>query len=309
MENFRDFISFNEMPIQINKIGGWGDKSRPYGFKRDDIGIMNSDRGIAKIKQKWSKVPQNFNTYICRSALCFKQFEIGEVDEDFVRNQLGLKIVPNPTAPDEIFIDPQSINYIVTNNRGDERMPLNAWTLAHRFAHALWTSRNKTKSETYAHFEREFWRDMERIVEGVYGVSINATRGYTVDRNTSTILAKVCTAIGTMGSARKDQLRNHTEFLHELFAQYVISQKITFNPLPKSIKYFKMPDERSSYSSYSYGKPYERQQQRGSFSSLYNREPLDLESWNEYIQEGLVQQTENHLGHVLLSCVGKIYVM
>ena len=323
MENFREFALndetclskhvMNEMPIQIQKVGGWGDKARPYGYKKDDIGIMNRERGIEKITRKWSKVKQNFNTYICRSSQCFKHIEVGEVNEDFVRNQLGLKIVPNPTKPDEIKIDPNSINYIITNNRGAERVMLNYWTLAHRFGHAISAGRGHTgaaTNNTYEYFEREFWADMRRIIEGAYGVKISFNGRFVEGRNGRTIMKKVLEAMGTMGSARKAQLREYFEFPHEILAQYIIEQRVKFNNLPRSIKYFKMPEE-GSYRSGGYGGygSYEPTQTRGFQSSVDSKDELDLESWNEYIQEGFTDATAYNLEQVLESCVGKIYVM
>jgi hypothetical protein len=124
-----------------------------------------------------------------------------------------------------------------------------------------------------------------------------------------TIMRKVLEAMGTMGSARNGQLREYFEFPHELLAQYIIEQRVKFNPLPRSIRYFKMPEE-SEYrrSSSGYGS-YEPSQQRGYQSSVYNKDPLDLESWNEYITDGLAETVAHNIEAVLDSCVGKIYVM
>lgn len=312
MDNFREF-ALNEMPIQINKLGGWGDKARPYGYKKDDIGIMNSERGVEKITRKWAKVKQNFNTFVCRSSQCFRHVEVGEVNANFVQEKLGLKIVPNPTQPNEIKIDPDAITYIVTNNRGAERVMLNYWTLAHRFGHAVAAGRDRTgqnnNNGTYAYFEREFWGEIRRVIEGVYGVRIPFNGRFVEGRNNMTIMKKVLETIGTMGSARKAQLREYFEFPHELLAQYIIEQKVKFNPLPRSIRYFKMPEE-SSYrrSSNGYGS-YEPSQARGYQSSVYAKDPLDLESWNEYLTDGLAETVAYNLESVLDSCVGKIYVM
>lgn len=302
MENFREF-AMNEMPIQINKVGGWGDKDRPYGYKKDDIGIMKSERGIEKITRKWSKVKQNFNTYICRSSKCFKHLAVGMVDENFVRDQLGLKIVPNPTQPDEIKIDPQSINYIVTNNRGAERVMLNYWTLAHRFGHAIDSGTNRSANNSYTYFVREFWADMRRIIEGCYKIEIPIYNNFVQNRNSRAILKKVLEKMGTMGSARKGQLREYFEFPHELLAQYIIEQRVKFNPLPWSIDYFKMPDENE------YGYRRDRMSRGGWQSSIRARDEIDLENWNEYIQDGFAETCAYNIENVLDSCVGKIFVM
>lgn len=304
MGQFKDWL-ISEMPIQINKVGNWGDKARPYGYKKDDIGIMKSDKGIEKITRKWSKVPQNFNTYVCRSSQCFKHIEVGEVNADFVQNQLGLKIVDNPTKPDEIKIEPESINYIVTNNRGAERVMLNYWTLAHRFGHAVSAGgRNSRGSLEYQVFEREFWEGVQQLLEGAYGMRVNIKNGIVQDRNARTIIKKLLHAIGTMGSARKEQLREYFEFPHELMAQYIIEQRIRFNPLPNHLQYFKTPERGSNGGYGRYGEP----EKRGGYMSNMHAKTSDLEDWNEYLTE-MANLTENNLDRVLHSCVGKIYVM
>jgi hypothetical protein len=300
MDNFKQWL-MSEMPIQLNKTGGWGDTDKKYGYQKDDIGILNNERGINKITLKWSKVKQNFNTWACRSSKCFQQIEVGEVDEDFVRDQLGLKIVPNPTQPDEIKIDPSSINYIVTNNRGAERMPLNAWTLAHRFGHAIGAGgRRRVENVEWNYFLKELWGDVRRIAEGVYNYKLQFSGGFPMGANNNAITKQLCMALGTMKSARSKTLREFFEFPYELVAQHIIEQRIRFNPLAKSLSYWKKPEERN----YGSGPP-----ERGYRTSLFSRDEYDRESWNEYIQEGFAETVNEHIERVLNSCVGKIYVM
>jgi hypothetical protein len=52
MDGFKHFLS--EMPIALNKVGKWGEKDRPYGYGRPDIGIMNNVRGLEKIGRGWA---------------------------------------------------------------------------------------------------------------------------------------------------------------------------------------------------------------------------------------------------------------
>jgi hypothetical protein len=295
MLNFHDWL-LSEMPIQIQKVGGWGEKDRPYGYRKDDLKIM--ERGIEKITAKWAKSQEQFNTFICRSSNCFKYIEVGQVDEDFVREKLGLKIVPNPTQPDEIKVDPNAITYIVTNNRGADRIPLTAWTLAHRFGHAIAATGRMSRKPmpAFEYFTNELMRDLRMIIEQAYGENVRFQYGSPADANQARMMQKVCCAIGTMKSARDGTLRNIFEFAYELIAQYIITGKITFNPLPKSIAYYKT-DEND------YGRRTSRR------ASLYSRYDYDLESTNEYIEDSLKETVTMNIQTVLSSCVGKIFVM
>lgn len=258
---------------------------------------------MACFKRKWAKVEENFNTWVCRSASCFKVREVGQVEENYVRDVLKLKIVPNPKNPDEINIDPESINYIVTNNFGDQRIALGAWTLAHRFGHVL-ESGNK-KVAAYEYFVNEFWRDIRWFFRSVYDHELEVSQyqsgTYTLNGNANNILKSFFQQIGTMKSAREKTLRNAREFTHELFAQYIITGQVKFNPLPRSIKYWKNPTDTRWYP---------REKQRGSWSFISNKKtPEEFEEYNEHLQENLAEMTKTNIEYTLHGCVGKIFVM
>jgi hypothetical protein len=282
MKGFRDFI-VNEMPIAIHKVGKWGEKDKRYGYGQPDIGIMQNQRGIEKIGEKWARVEQKINAFVCRSPNCYKVQQDGEVDVDYIQNTLKLNVVNHPTqSPDEIFVDPEAITFILANNKGGERMPLNYWVMAHRLGHAM-KGRGKG-NQSFNYYSRELWNDIRRIIEGAYNYRVSMSGEFAADSDSSNILRNFCQAIGTMRSARTKQLPNPYEFTYELTAQWITQGKVSFNPLPRSIKYFKKP-ENSIYS---------QERQRGYFSSLYSRDPDNFESWNEYVQDHLKPMVEIH---------------
>lgn len=282
MDSFRQFF---EMPVtNFQLLGQWSDpKAKRYGYHRDDIGILTNPAGVEKIKRKWSKTEMPFDLYFLRSPQGYKVREVGEVDQEYLRDVLKINIQ----------INPQAITVIFTQNMGAERMPMNYWTIAHRFGHAL-----ARKSQAYDYYERELRNEMLRIAQDIYGYGSSRSYGYGYDygyqdkarrENPDTILKGLAQAIGTMGSARKRLLRNFNEFFHELLAQYIIEGKVRFNPLPNLIP-----------TRYAWGRP------EGNWQRVGKEE---IESWNEYIQESLTELVNNNLAVALQQSIGKIYVM
>lgn len=267
------------MPIQVKTLGNWEDKENKYRWDKPSINLLTNPVGVQKIIQKWSKLPQQFNAWMLKGPGVSKYNEIGQVDEAFLTNNLKLKIVPNPTKPDEINIDPNAINVIYTQNIGSEKVPMNYWTIAHRFGHTV-----RRNNKVWNYFTRELEKDIVTVMDNVFGrTPSNNTYGF--DAAGKTLLKKFANALGTMGSTRKNQLRNFDEFAFELLAQYMITGKVTFNRLP-----FKMIDR------YAWGNP----------QHIYPRK--QNKNWNDYI-EYMEEKYQNILEEIVEYAVGKIFIM
>jgi hypothetical protein len=292
MDGFKHFLS--EMPIALNKVGKWGEKDRPYGYGRPDIGIMNNVRGLEKIGRGWAKVQQQFNVYLCRSSECFKVNQVGEVDEDYLRSVLKLNVVPSPTGnPNDVVIDKNAITVIFANNKGVERIHLGAWGLAHRCGHGIMGLQKSNVSFDY--YARELWLEIRRIINGAYGLNVRLSDKFAADSNSENILKSFCYSVGTMKSCRDKNLVRAFEFTYELLAQWITQGKVSFNPLPRNFKYWKQGEV-----------DYTGKQERGSW--FYASVSDDFESWAEQL-EYLKDQVESNLDHALESAVGRIYVM
>ena len=88
-----------------------------------------------------------------------------------------------------------------------------------------------------------------------------------------------------MKSAREGNLRNWGEFAHELLAQYLLTGKITFNPLPETLQVGTGASGRKQF--------------RRSEQLMRDNTNVD----------GYISQLEASLQRVLNSAVGKIFVM
>lgn len=126
-----------------------------------------------------------------------------------------------------------SITIVMTNNLSDERhiAMRSPWIVAHRIAHAL-EGNDGNLSSIFKDFIKNFlttgydleWPDEE----SEYGYLF--ARDYVEDFGKT-----VGTLLGTMKSARNDNLVQMGEWAMETMAQYLIQGRVTLNPLPAII--------------------------------------------------------------------------
>jgi len=210
----------HEMSIaNFNLKGKWGEKDKKYGYDKKDIGILTNTKGVEKIKRAWANTKNEYDFYFLRSPEGLKHIEVGEVDVDWVKKNLRLDVEPRENA----------ITVIFTNNRGQEKIPMYAWMIAHRLGHAV-----KNVKLFQEKFTQEIIRDFNEVLSSVYGID-RPNRGYGqfqyLDSKELLAFAK---SVGTMKSARSESVANFGEFVYELMAQYIIKGKIEFNKIPKS---------------------------------------------------------------------------
>ena len=262
-----------ETPIShFELLGNWDNNKRKYGYQPDDVGILTSEKGVEKIKRKWENVRQDFDLYFLKSPIAYKQIEVGEVSDEFLRDKLKINLPP---------INRDHITVIYTNNIGAERVPMTAWTIAHRFGHAI------RKIHEAQEFNKKVEQSLTRFIEFYYNTNSPRMTNYSnrevgAQFKFEALLRNLAKALGTMKSARTGNIIRFYEFAHELLAQYIITGKIHFNDLPDRIVH-----------SYAWGKP------QGPFKSGDGSEDLrDLEL-----------ELINDCDWLLDSMIGKIFVM
>lgn len=309
MEGFKHWL-FSEMPANIRHLGNWEkqptlpipgldqeDKKKATNFKRygwhwDDFSILTSKGGIEKLNRKWLKVPQQVEMYLLRNKTAYKQQEIGAVSETQLKLTLGLNVVGSPQemkGPMDIYINPDAINIIYTNNLGADRMPFTYWTAAHRLGHAI------KGDYGYNEFIKLLETEIASIIKEVYGKTM--TRQYRVfDRDSDQIVTEFIKQIGTMKSARDGTVRNIYEFGYELLAQYMLSGKIKFNKIPTSFGKRGTFGRRGTYT----GMP--------AYGTRGGPGEAEVEDYNEMLWS-LARGLEYYAEQALDNVVGKIFVM
>jgi hypothetical protein len=231
-----------EAPIDsFNLVGEWEPNSKKRGYDKASRGILTSPAGVEKIKKLWAKTRQDFDIYMVSTKEGWKYTEVGEVDPYFIRDKLKL----------DIPINDNNITIFYTSNKGAEKIPTTAWTLAHRFGHAL---RRSSKGSTYEYSELEklLQQMIHRVAEKIYRKNLKIS-SYEYNQNTKNIREierQVAHALGTFKSARDRKLRNVFEFTNEVVAQYIITGKVVFNrEFPKILPtYFTWGNPQGPYS-------------------------------------------------------------
>lgn len=203
--------------------------------------LIQHPKSIERMRKKFENTNTNFNLYFVNSPTARKYKEIGVVDLQFVKDNLGDEIataIQNGTEYED------SINVIFTNNDGSERMPFTAWIAAHRLGHAF--ARRKGAREHYTQYmsaSNHLISQLSTIMDG-YGIKefpdsenkISRSRygsGESARKNQLAMLHFFYN-VATFKSARDKNIRDWFEVLNELIAQYLTTGTIKFNPPPKS---------------------------------------------------------------------------
>ena len=281
---FKEHI-LNEMPIKgFSLLGQWGPESkRMYGYNKQDTGILENPKAVAKIHRSWSNTKFDFDFYFLRNYKSSKHREVGQVSLDWVKENLEINITPKE----------DHITVIFTNNQGDEKIAMTSWTLAHRLGHAI---RKEKMFEEY--FRKQVEKDFKEILNYVYGINlkdaykIRDTYFYGQNRpDYEKYIKSIYLAVGKMKSARDNILRNSNEFIYELVAQYIVTGGIQFNDLPRSL----IVERRMAW-----GKPNHK------YKNI-----IDEDMYQEYNQQlhNNASVYEHYLDSVFGSLVNKIFVM
>lgn len=260
------------MPIsKFQLLGNWDKDARKYGYSKKDVGILTNAKAVEKIHRKWNNTKDEFDLYFVKSAIAYKQKiqDVGEVKSDWIKEKLGIDIPPNE----------ESITLVFTNNVGEDRIPMTAWTIAHRLGHAI----RKDKI-----FQSYFLKQVEKdFKELAYHLFPNddpykpAITPYEIAMN-----------VGTMNSIRTNNLRNFYEFVFELLAQYITTGKIVFKPLTKNILLQKR---------FAWGRPNDKTK----YSSISNADLIEL----NYTLKNMERTYEMNLDSIFGGLYGKIFIM
>lgn len=213
-----------EFPVKNYGLKGFGphpvtgkDRSHSFQDKRDR-NLLSNPANIKKIEKIFRNPHYNFNLYFINQKGARKWMEHGLVDPKFVENNFGIDIDEIPDYDeDDITI------FYVGNTAGSEKIPMTAWTVAHRLAHAI------RKEYGYQEYREQiaaaFYDILEHYYNRKYPGKWNADYA---DGEYQKAKAKLFNAIGTMRSARENKIKRPEEFYHELFAQWLQNGKVTF---------------------------------------------------------------------------------
>ena len=282
------YREISEAPIDdLTHVGDW---TKGSSFRHEqDRKLLTNPKALRKITAQWEKTPVSFNVYLVNNKDGLKQGEVGEVSWEWVEKNL-------PTTAPYIEIKPDSVNLLFMNNSGSERVPMTGWIMAHRFGHVVsrYNTGQGTSPRSGMNMQRQFadFTDARESINRTMMTILNDGYGFKLRPSSNGFFGqeeKILTAfyeqIGTMRSARQGQIRNEFEFTLELLAQYMLTGRIKFNPIPAHFK-----KGRSVYASF-----------KGPES--------DMDYYNGMLDD-LADGTINYqFENLLNACVGKILVM
>lgn len=220
----------DEMPLSVNLMG----EPQPGGFRADDIALATNPKAQAKMLRVWHNSVADVDLYLLntpgdaahrRRLLDQSSAHAGAIGPATLQHRFGLTIRPRRGA----------ITVLLTNNEGDERMPLTGWMVAHRMFH-IFQEAEQRGTGAYA-----IKAALQSIHEAWVGVMDVAEDAYEYEGSTDLrrkglhVGAPFIAAIATTKAARDKRLSAHSEMVPEAFAQFMLTGDVRFNPPPEML--------------------------------------------------------------------------
>lgn len=285
-----------EAPIdQYAALGDWEDRKGSFNSsntKEVSDKLVTNAKAVAKIRDIWQRVPQTFNFYMINiPGGEYHSHTIEDVDGFIAQPPRGLKPYMN-----QMKLANSAINVIYTTNFTNQAnyMPMTAWIMAHRLWHIFQMEFGK---------ESPIKHNIDILLSDAFAETASAYTGQENRRGENFFMLRgipgqirevmelIVPKVFTMRSARMDKLKNELDMPAELFAQYLISGKITFGELPETVEILDT------------GYNIHNRNVRGKTAlTLKNPEA-------NFIWGNLARELDKEFNSLLNSCVGKVLVL
>jgi len=274
---------FETIGTPINKPGG--------AFSSQDRKLLSNPKAIQKIIKKWEKTEHTFDIYLLKVPQLnkpeYREYGVVQPGSKFSTEYIKYVGEPVPNSPSGITI-------LFNGNMGDEKVPMTAWIMAHRFGHSV-----RRDIPEWKDFVAEVVELTKRITEEVYDKTLESLKSDGFFKNIrfwenennerqEELLSLFFNQIGNFKSARENNIRNYYEFFYELFAQYIITGSVQFRELPESLIIKNLPFGRKQ--------------------SVAALDPDLVGMWNRDL-EYYAKQIDSRIENLLDSCVGKTFLM
>lgn len=232
----RLFELLSEAPISDYQTFGDFDRSSSFRDKRDRHLVTNPN-AIKRTKSKFLNTDHELNFYFVNSPAANRHTEVGLVELDWVRENIGDEVA-DAIEP----VQHDGINFVFTNNKGAERFMMTPWIMAHRMAHSLqrmdFGIRSRYQNEQFRSAHELLVSSLLHILE--YGYNVRSLpddiKGVETNRRAQLILKHFAQQVCTFRSARDGKIRDWFEVVNEMFAQWATTGEIKFNTPPIMIK-------------------------------------------------------------------------
>jgi len=259
-----------------------GDFDKPGPFRGADKKLVVHPTNQIKAQKFFEKTPYDFRLFFSNISGTGRYSEYGVMSTD------NIKEIFKDQAESIIDGHEDAITVVFVGNKGDSKVPLTPWIMAHRFGHAVQATDRMSGWSTWKEAEKMFFGSVNELLDEYYGKA--SDYGKVPKWNFTPEYNALFNAIGTQRSSRKGEIRRPYEFLYEIFAQYLKTGSVEFNPLPNNLGYGRK----------AWGTPTKYLK----LKSDYNNDPDRKQA---------AERLANDMGYmfddVLSSSVGKIFVM
>jgi hypothetical protein len=276
----------DEMALQ--QFSPMGDFNKPGPFKGVDKRLVPHPTNQIKTQKFFEQTPYDFRLFFSNIPGTGKYSETGSVNAQQLQKMFG-----DEMASQIIDGSEDAITVVFVGNSGDSKVMMTPWIMAHRFGHAIQSGVRGSGGawSTWGEAEKHFFRAVNTMLEEYYGKSgTNDYYSTPVKYNMTPEYNALFNAIGTQRSSRSGQIKRPYEFLYEIFAQYLGTGQVTFNPLPSNLGYGRK----------NWGNPSKYMNLKPEY-----RDPSDRQEATQTLANDMQYMFDD----VLSSSVGQIFVM
>ena len=264
-----------------------GDFNKPGPFRGPDKKLIPHPVNQLKTQQFLSNSPYDFRLFFSNIPGTGKYGEYGPMKPEVVQQIFG------KSADQIVNGSADAITIVYVGNKGDSKVPLTPWIMAHRFGHAIQAGHRRggvrgDSSGAWPDAEQYFFSTVNQLLDRAYGKI--GSYGSNMKFEMTPEYNALFNAMGTQRSSRSGAIRRPYEFLYELFAQYIKDGKITLNPLPTNLGYGRQ----------AWGNP-------SKYMNL--KQEYRDDDTRQYEAQNLADDLSDYFAEVLRSAVGQIYVM
>ena len=224
----------DEMALQ--QFTPMGDFNKPGPFKGVDKRLVPHPTNQLKTAKFFEQTPYDFRLFFSNIPGTGKYSETGPVNAQQLQQMFG-----DEMANQIIDGSEDAITVVFVGNSGDSKVMMTPWIMAHRFGHAIQAGgRRNSGWSAWGEAEKHFFSSVNRMLEEYYGKQSSSRMGVTPATMRFDLTPEynaLFNAIGTQRSSRSGQIKRPYEFLYEIFAQYLGTGQVTFNPLPSNLGY------------------------------------------------------------------------
>lgn len=221
-----------------------GDFTKPGPFRGSDKKLIPHPTNQLKTQKFFEQTPYDFRLFFSNVPGTGKFSEYGIMGPNEVRNSFNKEIADQLINGSE-----DTITVLFVGNKGDSKVMMTPWIMAHRIGHAVARATYKQDNKgIWREAEQHFFKTINEILRDYYKVSSTNQFDTQVNWKLRNAYSALFNAIGTQRSSRKELIKRPYEFFYEMFAQYLGTGHVTLNPLPMKKEYGRKAWGRSTQS-------------------------------------------------------------